>query len=117
MSISALHHWLCRSIAHVPGTESQRESFVKLLRQVFIQSMLICAFAWLILMLITLPRRFQSIVPRPDASFANTLRTSDWDMPNCRAISDGLMPALNAARTALTCPRVNETVATSACCL
>ena len=25
------------------------------------------------------------------------------------------MPALNAARTALTCPRVNETVATSAC--
>jgi hypothetical protein len=38
-------------------------------------------------------------------------------MPNCRAISDGLMPALNAARTALTCPRVNETVAASTCCL
>jgi hypothetical protein len=41
------------------------------------------------------------------ASDANTFLTSDWDMPNCRAISDGLMPALNAARTALTCPRVN----------
>jgi recombinase len=36
-------------------------------------------------------------------------------MPNCRAINDGLMPALNAARTALTWPRVNETVATAAC--
>src|SRR5713101_8321111 len=48
-------------------------------------------------------------------SDANTFLTSDWDMPNCRAICDGLMPALSAARTALTCPRVNETVATSAC--
>ena len=46
---------------------------------------------------------------------ANTFRTSDWDTPNCRAICDGLMPALSAARTALTCPRVNETFATSAC--
>ena len=35
------------------------------------------------------------------------------DNPNCRAIKDGLMPALNAARTALICPRGNETVATS----
>jgi hypothetical protein len=26
------------------------------------------------------PRRLQSMVPRPDASIANTLRTSDWDM-------------------------------------
>ena len=51
----------------------------------------------------------------PDASGVNALRTSDWDRPNCRAINDGLMPALNAARTALTCPRVNETVATSTC--
>src|SRR6476469_7115492 len=41
---------------------------------------------------------------------ASTLRTSDWDMPNCRAMSLGLMPALNAARTALICPRVHETV-------
>jgi hypothetical protein len=36
-------------------------------------------------------------------------------MPNCRAICDGLIPALVAARTALTCPRVNETFATSVC--
>jgi hypothetical protein len=48
-------------------------------------------------------------------SDANTFLTSDWDMPNCRAICDGLIPALVAARTALTCPRVNETFATSAC--
>jgi hypothetical protein len=36
-------------------------------------------------------------------------------MPNCRAICDGLIPALVAARTALTCPRVNETFAISVC--
>src|ERR1700724_2805305 len=48
------------------------------------------------------------------ASDANTFLTSDWDMPNCRAICDGLIPALVAARTALTCPRVNETFDTSA---
>jgi hypothetical protein len=48
-------------------------------------------------------------------SDANTFLTSDWDMPNCRAICDGLIPALVAARTALTCPRVNETFATSVC--
>ena len=35
-------------------------------------------------------------------------------MPNCRAILDGVMPALKDARTALTCPRVNETVVNSA---
>ena len=34
-------------------------------------------------------------------------------MPNCRAILDGVMPALKDARTALTCPRVNETVVNS----
>src|SRR5260370_19417397 len=48
-------------------------------------------------------------------SDANTFLTSDWDMPNCRAICDGLIPALVAARTALTCPRVNETFVASAC--
>jgi hypothetical protein len=57
-------------------------------------------------------------------SDANTFLTSDWDMPNCRAICDGLIPALVAARTALTlvaartaltCPRVNEDFTTSAC--
>jgi len=47
-------------------------------------------------------------------SEASTLRTSDWDMPNCRAILDGVMPALKDARTALTCPRVNEIVVNSA---
>lgn len=64
---------------------------------------------------------FVSMVPNPmglyrarvAVSDASTLRTSDWDNPNCRAIKDGLMPALNAARTALICPRGNETVATS----
>jgi hypothetical protein len=50
---------------------------------------------------------------RVAVSDASTLRTSDWDNPNCRAIKGGLMPALNAARTALICPRGNETVATS----
>jgi hypothetical protein len=50
-------------------------------------------------------------------SDARTFLTSDCDMPNCRAICDGLMPALSAARTALTWPRVNETFATSACSL
>jgi hypothetical protein len=50
-------------------------------------------------------------------SDANTFLTSDWDKPNCRAICDGLIPALVAARTALTCPRVNETFATSVCSL
>jgi len=48
-------------------------------------------------------------------SAISTFRTSDWDMPNCRAICDGLMPALNAARTALICVRFNGTVANSAC--
>ena len=54
--------------------------------------------------------------PRMLASDANTLRTSDWEMPNCRAISAGLTPAFSAARTALICPRVNEIVVTSTCC-
>ena len=29
---------------------------------------------------------------RVAVSDASTLRTSDWDNPNCRAIKDGLMP-------------------------
>lgn len=41
-------------------------------------------------------------------SAANALRTSDCDSPNCRAIREGVTPALNAARTAFTCPRVSE---------
>jgi hypothetical protein len=53
--------------------------------------------------------------PRVLMSDANTLRTSDWEIPNCRAIKDGLIPALNEARTALIWPRVNVTVSDSAC--
>jgi hypothetical protein len=37
-----------------------------------------------------------------DRSLANALRTSDWETPNCRAIRDGVMPALNEARIAFT---------------
>jgi hypothetical protein len=32
-----------------------------------------------------------------DPSSASAFRTSDWDRPNCRAICDGLTPALKAA--------------------
>jgi hypothetical protein len=40
------------------------------------------------------------------SSDANAFRTSDKGIPNSRAILDGVMPALNADRTALTLPRV-----------
>ena len=33
---------------------------------------------------------------------ANAFRTFDWEIPNCGAIRDGVMPALNVARTAFT---------------
>ena len=55
------------------------------------------------------------MVPRPDASIASAFRTSDWDKPNCRAIRAGVMPALKAARTAFTCPRVKETATATGC--
>ena len=48
-------------------------------------------------------------------SVASAFRTSDWDKPNCRAIREGVMPALKAARTAFTCPRVNESATASGC--
>ena len=67
----------------------------------------LCRCDWL-----SRPRRILLYAPALDAS---TLRTSDWDMPNCRAMSLGLIPALNAARTALICPRVNESGAASTC--
>src|SRR5262249_31373729 len=38
-------------------------------------------------------------------------RTSDWEIPNCRAICDGVTPALKAARTAFSFPTVNGTPA------
>ena len=51
-----------------------------------------------------------SPVPLPSTRLCQThaFRTSDWDKPNCRAIRAGVMPALKAARTAFSCPRVNE---------
>jgi hypothetical protein len=35
-------------------------------------------------------------------SLADAFRTFAWEIPNCRAIRDGVMPALKAARTAFT---------------
>jgi hypothetical protein len=43
----------------------------------------------------------------------SAVRTSDWDKPNCRAMRAGVMPALKAARTAFSCPRVNEGTAST----
>src|SRR5262245_21432296 len=48
-------------------------------------------------------------------SDASTSRTSDWEIPNCLAMREGVMPAFKAARTALTWPRVNATLASSGC--
>jgi hypothetical protein len=39
---------------------------------------------------------------------ARALLTSDGDKPNCRATRDNVTPAMKAARTAFTCPRVSE---------
>ena len=53
------------------------------------------------------------LYPSLDPSFANAFRTSDWDRPNCRAILDGEMPALKAARTAFNFPCVKGTAMAS----
>lgn len=45
---------------------------------------------------------------RFQCSPANAFRTSDWEIPNCSAMRDGVTPALKAARTAFNCPRVKE---------
>ena len=50
-------------------------------------------------------------------SDANAFRTSDCEIPNCRAILDGLMPALKAARTAFNFPCVKRAATTSTHCL
>ena len=42
------------------------------------------------------------------ASFASTFLTSDCEIRNCRAIVDGLTPALKAARTAFCWPEVSR---------
>jgi hypothetical protein len=52
---------------------------------------------------------------RSDSPDANAFRTFDCEIPNCRAIRDGVNPALKAARTAFTCPRVKGTSAVSTC--
>jgi len=53
--------------------------------------------------------RTATALPHLDESCASTLRTSDREIPKCRAIRDGVTPALNAARTALIFAWVNET--------
>src|SRR6266516_1418854 len=50
-------------------------------------------------------------LPRCRASEASTFRTSDCEIPNSRAIRGGAIPALKAARTAFTWPRVSERTA------
>jgi hypothetical protein len=45
---------------------------------------------------------------RFEAPVESALRTCDNDKPNCRAIRAGVMPALEAARMAFSCPRVKE---------
>jgi hypothetical protein len=49
------------------------------------------------------------------SSVANAFRTFDGEIPNCRAILAGVMPALKAERMTLTWPRVNETSGMSVC--
>jgi len=43
-----------------------------------------------------------SYVTHFDGSPANAFRIFAWEIPNCRAIRDGVMPALKAAPTAFT---------------
>jgi hypothetical protein len=50
---------------------------------------------------------------RLPSSDANAFFTSDWEIPNCRAIREGVTPALNAARTAFTFPCVKGIVAST----
>ena len=59
--------------------------------------------------------RYYLSFPALRDSDASTLRTSDWEIPNCLAMREGVIPALKAARTALTWPRVNATLASSGC--
>ena len=53
----------------------------------------------------------QLSLPRCRASEVSTFRTSDCEIPNSRAIRGGAIPALKAARTAFTWPRVSERTA------
>jgi len=47
---------------------------------------------------------------------ANAFLTSDCEIPNCRAMRDGVMPALKAARIAFSFPDVKAIGVASTCC-
>ena len=47
-------------------------------------------------------RFHRHMIHRFRSSDAKAFRTFDWEIPNSRAIRDGVMPALNADRTAFT---------------
>src|SRR5216683_1758657 len=64
----------------------------------------------------SLKARFYLPLPDPRNSDANTLRTSDWEIPNCFAMREGVIPALKVARTAFTWPSVNAVLGSSGCC-
>ena len=64
--------------------------------------------------LILQPRRNITCLPF-EIHDASTLRTSDWEIPNCLAMREGVIPAFKAARTALTWPRVNATLGSCGC--
>src|SRR5262249_16627757 len=51
-----------------------------------------------------------SAFSRLRGSDASTLRTSDWEIPNCLAMREGVIPALKVARTTLTWPCANATL-------
>jgi len=55
------------------------------------------------------PAALRTCCHRFATSDANALRTSDCEIPNCRAILDGVIPALKAARTAFNFPWAKET--------
>ena len=59
--------------------------------------------------------RYYLRFPDLRGSDASTLRTSDWEIPNCLAMREGVIPALKVARTALTWPCVNATLGSSGC--
>jgi hypothetical protein len=67
--------------------------------------------------MVLLPQMALALGPRDhfrlELSPASAFRTSDCESPNCRAIPDGEIPALKAARTAFNFPLVNGTVTSS----
>jgi hypothetical protein len=59
--------------------------------------------------------RYYLLFPDLRDSDASTFRTSDWEIPNCLAMREGVIPALKVARTALTWPCVNATLGSGSC--